>query len=72
MYEVLNGKVDGYNSVIQCAIFKTMYAVKDILDNRDISILEEEMDIILKRIKCMPGFTILSENKEEQDIYFSN
>jgi hypothetical protein len=31
-----------------------MYAVKDILENRDISILEEEMDAILRKIKTMP------------------
>ena len=72
MHEVLSGQVDGYDSVIQCAILKTMYAVNDILDNRDVSILEKEMEAVLKRIKGMPWFTIISENKDEQDIYFSN
>jgi len=54
MHEVLSGQVDGYDSVIQCAILKTMYAVNDILDNRDVSILEKEMEAVLKRIKGMP------------------
>lgn len=73
MYETLNDPKCGYNTIVQCALFKTMYAVKDILDNHgDMSQAGMETKIVVDAMKKLPGFHIEREDEGTHDIYFTN
>lgn len=55
MYDTLNDPKCSYNTIVQCALFKTMYAVKDVLDHHgDLSQAGKETTIVLDRVKKMP------------------
>lgn len=73
MYGTLNTPKCSYSTIVQCALFKTMYAVKNILDHHgDMTRVIEETKIVIEKIKKMPGFTIAKEQNHSHDIYFTN
>ena len=55
MYGTLNDPKCGYNTLVECAVLKTMYAVKNILDHHgDLSEATSETLNVIRKIKNMP------------------
>ncbi len=73
VHDILNAPRPGYSTIVTCAILKTMYAVKDILDHHgDLEKVITETDKVIEKIKKLPGFTVIKEDKNTHDIYFHN
>ncbi|MDD2916262.1 MAG: hypothetical protein PHH70_00250 [Candidatus Gracilibacteria bacterium] len=73
IYSTLESPKCGYSTIVQCALFKTMYAVKNILDHHgDMTHAIQETQAVIEKIKKMPGFTVIKEKENTHDIYFTN